>query len=61
MIYIHLEVGQLSRSNFFRIMEVTSFWIKENITYNKNFPQLPESFENYSSEYNGCISVIKCI
>ena len=42
-------------------MEVNGFWIKKKHIYNKKFPQSPESIKKYTSEYNGCKSVIKCI
>ena len=42
-------------------MKVNGFWIKKKHKYNKKFPQSPESIQKYSSEYNGCKSVIKCI
>ena len=67
MIYIHWGVGQLSTTYYFWVMEVTGFWIKKRYKYKyiflkiQKFPQSPESIEKHSSQYNGCITMIKCI
>ena len=49
MIYIRWGVGQLSKINYFWVMEVTGFWIKKRHKYNKTlkiFPSKNKSFHN---------------
>ena len=49
MIYIHWRVGQLSKINYFWVMEITGFWIKKKHKYNKTlkiFSSKSKSFHN---------------
>ena len=49
MIYIHWRVGQLSKINYFWVMEITGFWIKKKHKYNKTlkiFSLKSKSFHN---------------